>query len=202
MVIRYPNGRIYQKQQRTKTHIAEPSFANRGQTLEQQIEEANEYYLEKELAVIHKKPVPIQIVNVHYPARSAARITEAYFKTPSTTDFNGIWNGIHIDFEAKETKNKTSFPLANIHPHQVEHMGRVARQNGVVFFIFKFATLSRYFLFFYEDFEPFWTRMLQGGRKSITLSEVENNSYELQVSAYPELHYLPIIEQYMKQKER
>ena len=49
-------------------------------------------------------------------------INEAYFRTPSTTDYNGVYNGYYIDFEAKETKNKTSFPLNNIHAHQVEHM--------------------------------------------------------------------------------
>ena len=61
-------------------------------------------------------------MNVHYPKRSKAVINEAYFRTPSTTDYNGVYNGYYIDFEAKETKNKTSFPLNNIHSHQVEHM--------------------------------------------------------------------------------
>ena len=37
----------------------------------------------------------------------AAVITEAYFRTPSTTDFNGIFKGRYIDFEAKETSNAT-----------------------------------------------------------------------------------------------
>lgn len=93
-----------------------------GMSLEKDIEHSNTFYLKSDIAVIHKKPTPVQIVNVNYPKRSKAVINEAYFRTPSTTDYNGVYQGYYIDFEAKETKNKTSFPLNNIHDHQVEHM--------------------------------------------------------------------------------
>ena len=58
--------------------------ANLGMFLEEMINETNEYYLGKDLAVIHKKPTPVQIVKVDYPSRDKAIITEAYYKTPST----------------------------------------------------------------------------------------------------------------------
>ena len=61
-----------------------------GMELEKQINEANEYYRENEIALIYKKPTPVQIVRVNYPKRSRAKIIEAYYKTPSTTDYNGI----------------------------------------------------------------------------------------------------------------
>src|SRR6476469_5956905 len=121
MTIRYPNGKKYvPAQHSTRVNKKNLSFSNRGKTLEDELNETNEYYLANNKAVIHKKPVPIQIVHVKYPARSAAVITEAYFRSPSTTDYNGVWKGRYIDFEAKETKNTTSFPLQNIHEHQVE----------------------------------------------------------------------------------
>ncbi len=88
------------------------------------------FYVAQVLLIIHKKPVPIQIVKVEYPKRSAAVIREAYFRTPSTTDYNGVWNGYYIDFEAKETESKTSFPLKNIHDHQIKHMKAVIVQQG------------------------------------------------------------------------
>ena len=114
----YPNGK---KRVAEKTGLASSStrqsYGNRGMTLEEDINETNAFYCATGRGLIHKKPTPVQIVNVHYPKRSAAVITEAYFKQPSTTDYNGVYKGRHIDFEAKETRNKTSFPLSNIHEH-------------------------------------------------------------------------------------
>lgn len=96
--------------------------SNLGMTLESDVEETNLYYLETKRAVIYKKPTPVQIVDVSYPSRNKAKIVEAYYRTPSTTDFNGIYKGYYIDFDCKETKSTTSIPLANIHNHQIEHL--------------------------------------------------------------------------------
>ena len=191
MTIRYPNGKKYVPVQKSglpkKINL---SFSNRGKSLEDELNDTNEFYLSRGMAVIHKKPVPIQIVNVKYPARSAAVITEAYFRTPSTTDFNGVWQGKYIDFEAKETKSATSFPLQNIHEHQVDHMKAVAEQAGIVFFIIKFTTLDRYFIISYDSFEIYWERMKTGGRKSMTLAEFEDVATEVLPSYNQRLDYL------------
>ena len=173
-----------------RQHTSQLSYSNRGKTLEDELNDSNEYYISRNLAVIHKKPVPIQVVNVHYPARSAAVITEAYFRTPSTTDFNGVWKGKYIDFEAKETKNKTSFPLQNIHEHQVDHMESVTAQNGIAFLIVRFSSLNRYFVVPYKMMKEKWDRMKAGGRKSITLAEFEEAAHEIIPGFMPKLDYL------------
>ena len=111
------------------------NMANRGMDLEKMINESNEFYLVHDIAIIHKKPTPVQIVKVDYPSRNKAVITEAYYKTPSTTDYNGIYKGKYIDFEAKENKNKTSFPLSNVHPHQVSHLMSIYKHGGIGFLI-------------------------------------------------------------------
>ena len=126
MVMHYPNGQPYRTKQLSLKKSPYPTatlYGNRGMTLEEEINESNQYYLKQGIAVIHKKPIPIQIVNVDYPKRSAAVIKEAYFKQPSTTDYNGVYKGHYLDFEAKETKNLTAFPLANFHAqiHQKRH---------------------------------------------------------------------------------
>ena len=53
----------------------------------------------------------------------------------STTDYNGVYKGKYIDFEAKSTRKTSSFPLANISFHQIEHLKQVIKHNGIAFFI-------------------------------------------------------------------
>lgn len=201
MAIRYPNGKKFTPPvSSSKKKKFDYSFSNRGKSLEDELNDTNEYYLAHGLAVIHKKPVPIQIVNVRYPARSAAVITEAYFRTPSTTDYNGIWNGYYVDFEAKETKNKTSLPLQNIHLHQVQHMKQVIDQSGLAFFIVNFTLLDRYFLLPFQEFYPLWQRMEKSGRKSITLVEIEQRSIEINAGYQPRLDYIQAVADWIKSK--
>lgn len=198
MAINYPNGKkfIPAKEQPVKKKKKDFSFSNRGKTLEDELNETNEYYLHLGLAVIHKKPVPVQIVKVEYPSRSAAVIREAYFRAPSTTDYNGVWNGRYIDFEAKETENKTSFPLKNIHEHQIHHMSQVVKHQGLAFMIIRFSALQRYFIIRFEVLEVFWDRMLTGGRKSIALQEIEDTAIEIVPAAFPRIDYLPVLKQF------
>ena len=195
----YPNGKPF-KQSQTKvgSHALVTSskikYGKRGMTLEKDIESSNQIYLKQGVAVIHKKPTPVQIVNVDYPKRSKAVINEAYFRTPSTTDYNGIYRGRYIDFEAKETKNKTSFPLNNIHEHQVAHMKSVYQQRGIVFLLIRFKTQDEVYLLTYEAFEPYWQRYIDGIKKSITVEEIKKNGYYIPYQYQPRLNYLKTVD--------
>ncbi|WP_010286077.1 Holliday junction resolvase RecU [Kurthia massiliensis] len=205
MAIRYPNGRKYtptQAQQKSAANRAadehaknKQTFSNRGKMLEDDIDEANAFYLARGLAVIHKKPVPVQIVKVSYPSRSAAVIQEAYFRTPSTTDYNGVYKGHYIDFDAKETKNKTSFPLQNVHAHQVTHMRAATAQHGVCFLLVCFSTLSRHFILPFHVLDEAWQAMEDGSRKSIPLSVFEERAIEITEGYAPRLDYLKAVDQ-------
>ena len=93
--IKYPNGIS------TINTMQQKSYSSRGMRLENDINDSNKYYRELDKALIYKKPTPVQVVHVDYPKRQRAKITEAYYKTPSTTDYNGVYRGKYIDFEAK-----------------------------------------------------------------------------------------------------
>ena len=204
MTLRYPNGKKYEPSVRTnsttkkRTKQDNVSFSNRGKSLEDDLNDTNSYYLSMGIANIHKKPVPIQIVKVEYPSRSAAVIREGYFRTPSTTDYNGVWNGYYIDFEAKETENKTSFPLKNIHLHQIHHMQSVIKQRGIAFFIIRFSTLNRDFLVPFSVVSEAWNIMERGGRKSITLHTIETECIEIPLSYTPRIDYLTALKTLLK----
>ncbi|MEH7385506.1 Holliday junction resolvase RecU [Bacillus sp. JJ1521] len=195
MEFRYPNGKVYKPQQvKNKPHLKQRIYGNRGMTLEEDLNETNQYYLEQEIAVIHKKPTPVQIVNVDYPKRSAAVIKEAYFKQASTTDYNGIYKGRYIDFEAKETKNKTSFPLQNFHEHQIKHMSDCLKQDGICFVILRFATLDEIYFLEAKHLLTFWERKNKDGRKSITKQEVEMFGHHLAIGYRPRIDYIKVID--------
>lgn len=204
MTIRYPNGRKFvpkqQAEKKTTTSSAKKAqdllkFSNRGKKLEDEIDESNQFYLQRGVAVIHKKPVPIQIVKVAYPSRSAAVIQEAYFRTPSTTDYNGVYKGHYIDFDAKETKNKTSFPLQNVHEHQVVHMKQATAQRGICFLFVSFSTLERFFILPFHVLEEAWNQMKRGARKSIPFSVFEEQAFEIKESYAPRLDYLKAVDE-------
>ena len=131
-MINYPNGK---KILHDNDFI---NYANRGMSLENDLNISNQYFLSADMANIHKKPTPVQIVKVDYPKRSAAKITEAYFKSPSTTDYNGVYRGKAIDFEAKECSGK-SFPLKLIHKHQIKHLESVLYHGAIAFIIIRFT---------------------------------------------------------------
>ncbi len=114
------------------------SYSRRGMSLEEDLNDTNRYYLDTDKAVVYKKPTPITIVTVDYKSRATAKITEAYFQVPSTTDYNGLYKGYYLDFEAKETHSRTSLPLSMIHPHQLAHLKRVIDHNGIGFVIVRF----------------------------------------------------------------
>ncbi|UQS84387.1 Holliday junction resolvase RecU [Bombilactobacillus thymidiniphilus] len=178
-----------------KTNKEPIIFGDRGMTLEQEINESNNYYRNHQLGVIYKKPTPIQIVKVDYPKRSRAVIKEAYFRQASTTDYNGVYRGYYIDFEAKETRHKTSIPLSNFHEHQITHLQQCLDQKGICFVIIKFVTLQRYFVLPASDLINFWQRAKQGGKKSMSLQFITNKAIEIHAGYNPILPYLTACEQ-------
>ncbi len=195
MAIRYPNGQRYENRASTQKQKQkkELTYSNRGMTLEEDLNETNQYYVENGKAVIHKKPTPVQIVQVDYPKRSAAVIKEAYFKQASTTDYNGVYRGRYIDFEAKETKNKTSFPLKNFHEHQIHHMRQVLKQNGIAFVILRFSLQMKFILLDAWHLLQFYDQKDQQ-RKSIRKSDIEKNGYLIKIGYHPRIDYLKTVD--------
>jgi len=166
-------------------------YNNRGMSLEYDINISNQYYIDNEIAFIYKKPTPVQITKVDYPSRNKAVITEAFFKEPSTTDYNGLYKGKYIDFEAKETNNPTSFPLSNIHKHQVKHIRNINNNNGICFLIVRFNKSRKTYYLTAKDFLNYIDNTT---RKSIPIEYFEEKAYPIEEKYIPRLDYIKIIE--------
>lgn len=190
MTVRYPNGQAYVPCEKPiKRKVA--NAANRGMGFEKDINDTNAYYLEKGLALVYKRPTPINVVKVDYS--HGAKITQAYFECQSTTDYNGVYKGHYLDFEAKTTRSKTSFPLNNIAPQQVAHLRNVHKHGGIAFFIVNWYAKNETYVLdagyvcdFYE----------QKPRKSIPYEECKQHGYLVKEGFRPRYDYLPLVDKY------
>ena len=185
--MKYPNG-IKQN----KTNNNPIKYDNRGMNLEKDLNDSNNYYIDTKKAFIYKKPTPIQKTKVDYPSRSQAIIKEAFFKEPSTTDYNGIYKGKYIDFEAKETNNNTSFPLNNINKHQIKHLENIYNCGGIAFIVVRFNRLNTTYILMAKDFLSF---INNNERKSIPIKYFEEFGYVIEEKYIPRLDYLKIIDE-------
>lgn len=196
-MIKYSNGKTYSPSEIKKTESKSVkslkchlSSANRGMDLEGDINASNDYYKEHDLCLITKRPTPINVVKVDYS--KGAIITNAYFEKQSTTDYNGVYKGRYIDFEAKQTKSKTSFPLSNISKHQIEHLKHVLEHGGIAFFIIEFVSKNEVFLLDAKYVIHFYDN---GDRKSIPYEKFLEVAHKIKRGYSPRLDYLPIIEE-------
>lgn len=168
----------------------------RGSTLEDIINHTNEVYREKKLALIQKIPTPITPITIE---KSTRHITLAYFDQKSTVDYIGAVQGIPVCFDAKECAVKT-FPLQNVHEHQIRFMKEFEEQGGIAFIILHFTALDELYYVPFRDLETFWKRMQNGGRKSFTYDEVDK-SYQIRASRDILVHYLETIQKDLTERD-
>ncbi len=142
----------------------------RGSALEELINRTNDLYRERVLALIQKIPTPITPVRLD----NRHHITLAYFNEKSTVDYIGVVQGFPVCFDAKECKS-TTFPLSNIHPHQVEFMRQFEKQDGIAFFLLYYTGEGIYYYLPFRDLEKFWKRAEEGGRKSFRMDELNGD---------------------------
>ena len=168
----------------------------RGSTLEDMINHTNEIYREKKLALIQKIPPPITPITIE---KSTRHITLAYFDQKSTVDYIGAVQGIPVCFDAKECAVKT-FPLQNVHEHQIRFMKEFEEQGGIAFIILHFTALDEMYYIPFRDLEKFWKRMEAGGRKSFTYDEIDK-TYQIRASRDILVHYLETIQKDLTERD-
>lgn len=173
-----------------KTYVNKLSIShgNRGMNLEASLNASNQYYLREDIAVIYKKPTPIGVVDVSYKNHKK-QIEKAYFKEQSTLDYNGLYRGKYIEFDAKETLSKTAFPLSNVHEHQTKQIRSVIRHGGIVFLIIRMNNINylltgEMYIYFIDN----------STRKSIPYSFILENAYVIKDGYEPQIDYLKVVD--------
>lgn len=141
----------------------------RGSTLEDLINRTNEQYREKGLALIQKVPTPITPIKIDKEHR---HITLAYFEKKSTVDYIGAVQGYPVCFDAKECHTDT-FPLANIHEHQMNFMEQFENQGGISFLILYFTARNTFYYLRFAEIRKFFKRAQEGARKRFSFDELD-----------------------------
>jgi len=142
----------------------------RGSTLEDMINRTNESYRQNGLCLIQKIPTPITPIEMNHKRQ----ITLAYFDSKSTVDYIGVVQEIPVCFDAKELQVDT-FPLQNVHPHQIEFMRDFEKQGGISFLVLYYTHRNEMYYLPFRRLLEFWERMENGGRKSFRFEEIDRN---------------------------
>lgn len=169
----------------------------RGSALEEYINMTNEKYQANHLALVQKIPTPITPIKINPDTR---QIILAYFDQKSTVDYIGVVQGIPVCFDAKECATDT-FPIANIHKHQIEFMQEFEKQEGIAFIILYFTTRDEFYYVPFSDIIKFWERAENGGRKSFTYKEIDKD-FKLNSGKGIRIHYLEMIQKDLDRRER
>lgn len=160
----------------------------RGSMLEESLNMTNEKYRREKLALVQKIPTPITPMEFD---KEHHHITLAYFEQKSTVDYIGNVQGVPICFDAKECATDT-FPIHNIHEHQLTYMREFEQQNGIAFLIIYFSTVQEYYYVPFRDVAYFWERAQSGGRKSFRREELDA-AYRIKFSNQIYIHYLEML---------
>ena len=190
MKIKYPSGskpnlgNIPNLKELNKNNSLKISQSNRGIDFEEEINLSNEYYLENDIALIYKRPTPIRVLKFN---KRTKRVTEGLYDQKSTTDYNGVYKGYYIDFEAKSTRDHASFPLSNIRDQQVNHLQRVILNGGIAFFLIRLELFDEVYLVLASTLFDF---IANNKRQSIPFKYIREYGFKVDYRYTPRLDYL------------
>lgn len=160
---------------------------NQGQGFEQVIEWANKAYCVKREAIIQKIATPWKIERRYNHKTNQKEIISAYPEQKSTVDFGGTAKGKSIWFDAKTTKNKTNFPLANLKSHQIDFLQRVEQQGGIGFWLIFSESEKTTWILYQSKLDEF---LKDYTRKSIPYQWLNDNCPKVYPSKDNALDYL------------
>ncbi|OMC71495.1 Holliday junction resolvase RecU [Paenibacillus sp. FSL H7-0326] len=164
------------------------SFANRGMAFENILDYSNQMYDMKGIAIINKRPTPVKVVRKTY-----GKVTEGYFEKSSTVDYDGVYQGRAIMFEAKSTDQKLRFDLSNLHSHQYDYLKKCHMAGGIAFLLVDFRKQRKMYLMPFLTLRSYVEASKNGGRKSIRIEDFDIHAYEVTSGRVP-VDYLKAVD--------
>lgn len=149
-------------------------YANRGMAFELLLNNTNRMYKAENIGIFNKRPTPVKVLKTD----KRGNITKSNWQEKSTVDYDGVYKGRAVYFEAKSTEKNTSFPLEYIHRHQIDYLKDTQEMGAICFFLIEFRMEQViYFVPVSLVAEYYESMLYDGGRKSIPRKEFEKRAY-------------------------
>ena len=170
------------------------NYANRGMGLEALITYTNEVYLTRHMAVVHKRPTPVKIL------QTRGSKVNGYLEAASTVDYEGVYNGHSLQFEAKSTRDLRRLTLDNFHAHQVDHIRECMKQGAVVFVLVEFVKHGQVFYVPGNLVVNAWDKWKAGGPASLMYDDLSVQCTLIPKGRGVPLDYLAVVDMVIARK--
>lgn len=146
---------------------------NRGMAFEKLINLSNEMYQRGGVALINKRPTPVKVLK-----SKGGQVLNGFYEAKSTVDYDGVYKGRAIAFEAKSTNEINRFDLKNIAQHQLDYLEKAKKMGAICFFLIGFSKDKSVFAVSLSVIQSY-VRMSQQpkGKKSIPRADFDIYGY-------------------------
>ncbi|PER24625.1 Holliday junction resolvase RecU [Bacillus cereus] len=164
---------------------------NRGMAFEKLINLSNEMYQREGVALINKRPTPVKVLK-----SKGGRVLSGYYEAKSTVDYDGVYKGRAIAFEAKSTENPTRFDLKNIAQHQLDYLEKAEQMGAICFFLIEFSKDKSVFVVPLSVIQSYVRMSHQpNGKKSISRADFDIYGYLVEQTERAPVDYLQYVDE-------
>lgn len=167
-------------------------YGKRGQAFENLIDYTNQVYKNKGIALINKRPTPMKIIG-----QTRGKQHLCVFDKKSTVDYDGIYRGKPIVFEAKSTGLKR-VPLDIIADHQIEYLDQADNQGAISFLIVEIRPMQDVYIVSNAMLQKYVKDAQNGGRKSISIDDLEIYAELVEQGGGVPLNYLSVVDKFIE----
>ncbi|HDR8494230.1 TPA: Holliday junction resolvase RecU [Bacillus cereus] len=166
-------------------------LGNRGMAFEKLINLSNEMYQREGAALINKRPTPVKVLK-----SAGGRVLNGFYEAKSTVDYDGVYKGRAIAFEAKSTQSLTRFDLSNIAQHQLDYLEKAEKMGAICFFLIEFSKDQTVFLVPASVVQSYVRMSHQpNGKKSISRADFDIYGYLVEQTERAPVDYLQYIDE-------
>ncbi|EEL37203.1 Recombination protein U (Penicillin-binding protein-related factor A) [Bacillus cereus Rock3-29] len=165
-------------------------LGNRGMAFEKLINLSNEMYQREGVALINKRATPVKVLK-----STGGRVLNGFYEAKSTVDYDGVYKGRAVAFEAKSTQSLTRFDLSNIAQHQLDYLEKAEKMGAICFFLIEFSKDQTVFLVPASVIQSYVRMSHQpNGKKSISRADFDIYGYLVEQTERAPVDYLQYID--------